>query len=186
MAVLLGMSYYERNLPHWQPEGRAIFLTWRLRGSLPAGFVRGLQKLSGEHGKQFLAVDQRLDAAATGPRWLRRPEIASCVEAAIRRGVVLGRFVLHAYVVMPNHVHVLLDPLAPVRGITAGIKGASARDGNRVLRRVGKPFWQDESFDHWVRSSAQFERIRAYIEHNPVKAGLAASPEEWQWSSAYK
>jgi putative transposase len=87
---------------------------------------------------------------------------------------------------MPNHVHVLLEPRAPVRGITAGIKGASAREANRMLRRQGKPFWQEESFDHWVRNSAQFEKIRAYIENNPVKAGLATSPEKWQWSSAHK
>jgi putative transposase len=186
MAVLPGMGYYERNLPHWHPEGRAIFLTWRLFGSLPAGFVRELQRFSKQPGKQFLAADERLDAAATGPRWLGRPEIASCVETAIRRGAQLGRFVLHAYVVMPNHVHVLLEPRAPVRGITAGIKGASAREANRMLRRQGKPFWQEESFDHWVRNSAQFEKIRAYIENNPVKAGLATSPEKWQWSSAHK
>ncbi len=95
----------------------------------------------------------------------------------------MGRFVLHAFVVMPNHVHVLLDPLASLAGITNGIKGASAREANRLLRRTGRPFWQDESFDHWVRSAAQFERVRNYIECNPVKAGLVARPEDWQWSS---
>jgi putative DNA methylase len=93
---------------------------------------------------------------------------------------------LHAYVVMRNHVHVLLDPHVPLRRITGGIKGVSARDANGALGRTGKAFWQDESFDHWIRDSAQFERIRTYIEHNPVKAGLAARPEDWRWSSAHK
>jgi hypothetical protein len=55
-----------------------------------------------------------------------------------------------------------------------------------MLGRTGKPFWQDESFDHWVRDGAQFESVRAYIEQNPVKAGLVAKPEEWRWSSAHK
>ena len=180
------IGYYQRNLPHWQPEGRAIFLTWRLYGSLPRHFVLQLEKLKEDPGKKFLAADLRLDAAATGPRWLSDPEIAGYAEDAIKRGGELGHYVLHAYVVMPNHVHVLLTPLAPLRRITGGIKGVSARDANGTLGRTGKAFWQDESFDHWIRSSAQFERIRAYIEQNPVKAGLATNPQDWQWSSAHK
>ena len=161
------MTYYARNLPHWQPDGRTIFLTWRLHGSLPRGFVHQLQKLEKDSGKQFLTADLSLDAAATGPRWLSDPEIAGYAEDAIDRGAELGHYNLHAYVVMPNHVHLLLDPQVPLRRITGGIKGVSARDANGALGRTGKPFWQDESFDHWIRNGAQFERIRNYIEHNP-------------------
>jgi len=61
------MSYYERNLPYWHPEGRTIFLTWRLHGSLPRSFVRDLERLKEDPGKQFLAADRRLDAGTTGP-----------------------------------------------------------------------------------------------------------------------
>jgi putative DNA methylase len=179
-------GYYQRNLPHWQPEGRAIFLTWRLYGSLPRNFVRQMEKVKDDPARQFLAVDLRLDAAATGPRWLSDPEIAWHAEAAIKRGGELGHYVLHAYVVMPNHVQVLLTPLTTLRRITGGIKGVSAKDANGTLGRTGKAFWQDESFDHWVRNAAQFERIRAYIEQNPVRAGLATNPQDWQWSSAHK
>lgn len=178
------MSYYERNLPHWHPEGRTIFLTWRLHGSLPQSFVHDLEKLKEDPGKQFLAADRMLDAAATGPRWLADLEIAGYVVDTLIRGAELNHYFLHAYVVMSNHVHVLLDPLVPLRRITGGIKGVSARDANGVLGRTGKPFWQDESFDHWVRNEAQFERVRTYIERNPVKAGLVARPEDWKWSSA--
>ncbi len=180
------MSYYERNLPHWHPEGRAIFLTWRLYGSLPREFVKRLEKLHSNPGKQFLVADQRLDAAATGPRWLSDPEIAGYAEDAIKRGAELGQYVLHAYVVMPNHVHVLLDARASLRRITGGIKGTSAREANKTLHRTGRAFWQDESFDHWVRNGTQFERTRTYIERNPVKAGLAETPERWRWSSAHR
>ncbi len=180
------MTYYARNMPHWQPEGRTIFLTWRLCGSLPAEFAHDLRKLKEQPGRQFSAADVKLDAAATGPRWLGEPEIAGYAEAAIRRGAELGQYVLHAYVVMPNHVHILLDPVAPLPRITNGIKGVSARDANRALRRTGRAFWQDESFDHWIRTGAQCERIRNYIEQNPVKAGLVARAELWKWSSAHK
>lgn len=148
--------------------------------------MRDLEKLKGEPGKQFLEADRRLDAAATGPRWLSDPEIAGYVVDSLIRGAELGHYFLRAYVVMPNHVHVLLDPLAPLRRITGGIKGVSARDANGALGRTEKPFWQDESFDHWIRNGAQFERVRRYIERNPVKAGLVARPEDWEWSSAYR
>ena len=70
--------------------------------------------------------------------------------------------------------------------VMSTLKGVSARNANAELGRVGEPFWQDESFDHWIRDSSQFERIRSYIEQNPVKAGLAKKPEDWQWSSARK
>jgi len=114
--------YYHRNLPHWQPEGQPIFLTWRLHGSLPKGFTSHLRKWENEPAKQFLAADLKLDAASTGPRWLSDPKIAAPAEHAIRRGAELGHYVLHAYVVMPNHIHMLLNPLVPLRRITGGIK----------------------------------------------------------------
>ena len=85
---------------------------------------------------------------------------------------------------MPNHVHVLLDPFVPLARLTMGIKRASAKDANAKLGRTGMPFWQDESFDHWVRNPGQFARIQTYIESNPVKARLCARPQDWPWSSA--
>ena len=189
------MTFYRRNLPHWHPEGKIIFITWRLYGSLPGGstaakvaksiVATSTAKSGCVTGKQFVILDRYLDFACTGPRWLADGEIAACVEDTIFRGVELGHYGLYAYVLMPNHVHVLLQPLAPLARITAGIKGVSARNANARLGRVGKHFWQDESFDHWVRNSAEFERIQRYIEWNPVKAGLVTRPEDWRWSSAH-
>jgi REP element-mobilizing transposase RayT len=127
-----------------------------------------------------------LDTAATGPLWLNDPEIAGYVERALKQGAELRHYVLRAYVIMPNHVHVLLDPLVDLYRLTGGIKGVSARDANVRLGRTGKPFWQDESFDHWIRDAGQFTRTRSYIENNPVKARLCAKPEDWRWSSAPK
>lgn len=53
-----------------------------------------------------------------------------------------------------------------------------------MLGFTGRPFWQDESYDHLVRENAEFDRIVRYIETNPVNAGLVASPEQFRWSSA--
>ncbi len=180
------MSYYERNLPHWHPEGKAVFLTWRLSGSLPRSALAHFANLHTDPRRQFLAAERSLDAALAGLRWLAQPEIASLVVKALQRGEELRRFVLRSWVVMPNHVHVLLEPAGSIRAITKGIKGVTAREANALLGRVGKPFWQDESFDRWIRNAAEFERVHLYVVGNPVKAGLAQRPQEWRWSSAYK
>jgi putative transposase len=189
--IIHAMSYYERNLPHWHPEGKAIFLTWRLYGSLPAALVHQLQshkiKSGLTSGQQFADFDQHLDHAQSGPLWLKNPVIADSVVSTLRRGQnELNQYILHAYVVMANHIHVLLVPRIAAARITRGMKGVTSRDANRILGRTGQPFWQDESFDHWARDSAEEERIRKYIEGNPVKAGLVAKPEDWLWSSAHK
>lgn len=89
-----------------------------------------------------------------------------------------------AWVVMPNHVHVLLFPYQELSQVMLVIKSASARRANRLLERIGQRFWQDESFDHWVRDDRERRRIIRYIEANPVEAGLVAAPEDWRWSSA--
>ena len=180
------MTYYERNLPHWHPAGRIIFLTWRLYGSLPASFLRSLGEDKAQPaGKFFRVVDCQLDQARTGPLWLKDPRIAGYVVRALQRGEVeLEQYALLSFVVMANHVHVLLEPKIDVARITKGIKGVTAKEGNQILGRTGRRFWQDESYDHWVRSPSECDRIRSYIERNPVVAGLVARPDEWPWSSA--
>ena len=176
------MTYYERNLPHWHPPEQDIFLTWRLKGSLPA-HLRGIASKD-MPGARFLDLDRALDRADAGPLWLREPNIAKCVVAALRKAAEQRLLELHAYTVMANHVHALLTPIAPLRKITRLIKGATAHEANRLLGLTGSHFWQDESFDHWVRNIEEWRKIRTYIERNPVAAGLVARPEEWPWSSA--
>ena len=55
---------------------------------------------------------------------------------------------------------------------------------NRLLGRTGRPFWQEESFGHWVRSAQELQDLIEYVENNPVKAGLVGAKEQWRWSSA--
>ena len=130
-------------------------------------------------------MDRLLDRAATGPSHLRRPEIAALVVSAIRDGDRrFSRYRLHSFVVMPNHVHLLVTPSVPATKWLGPLKGFTAHEANLLLGRTGRPFWQNESYDRLVRSPDEFERIRLYIENNPVKAGLAAAPEDFEWSSA--
>jgi putative transposase len=176
------MTYYVRNLPHWQPEGKDIFITWRLHGSLPANLRFTDPKQSA--GMRFKTFDRALDRAGAGPLWLKDPRIAECVISTLQNGQERQIFGLRAYVVMANHVHVLLEPGIPIARITQEIKGQTAREANRLLGLIGTRFWQQESFDHWIRSTAEWSRIRSYIERNPVTAGLVKKPEDWPWSSA--
>jgi len=177
------MSFYRRRLPHWQPEGVPIFLTWRLHGSLPRG-ISMPDSLSTE-GERFLAIDRAMDRPSSGPTWLKDPRIASCfVDTLFIAEKKWGLSELFAWVVMSNHVHVLLKPHKALREVTRAVKKTSAREANIILDRGGIPFWQDESYDHWVRDEKEFNRIVRYIESNPVRAGLVDSVELWPWSSA--
>jgi REP element-mobilizing transposase RayT len=168
-----------RHLPHRYAVGKAIFLTWRLHGTLPKGRSFPEKLTSGE---AFVAMDSLLDSAGTGPRFLCRPEIASIVVDAILRRE-RRHYELHAWVVMPNHVHLLITPLIEVSRVMQSLKRFTARECDRILGLTGQPFWQDESYDHLVRDDPEFSRNVRYIEMNPVKCGLAASPEEFLWSS---
>jgi REP element-mobilizing transposase RayT len=106
------------------------------------------------------------------------------VTACIRKGAPADCG-LHAWVVMPNHVHLLFTPNIEPSVVLRRLKGASAREANQLLGLTGQPFWQAESYDRLVRSPAEFERIEEYIVQNPVRAGLARSQEEYPWSSAF-
>lgn len=129
-------------------------------------------------------IDRYLDMTRKGPMFLRRPEVAASITQGLARGAEMGFYELRAFVVMPNHVHILFHPHREVSRVLQWIKGSTAREANQVLARTGKPFWQRESYDHWVRNEQQFKRIVCYIENNPVKAGLAINASQYPWSSA--
>ncbi len=100
-----------------------------------------------------------------------------------------GRTVhLHAFVVMPDHVHMLFTPLLCEGGepyslarIMNGIKGASSHSVNKLLDRKGR-LWEAESFDRMTRSDGDFEFRLMYIVENPIAAGLAKGPDDYRWA----
>lgn len=95
-------------------------------------------------------------------------------------------FELRAFAVMGNHVHAVFRPEGLASRALQWLKGSTARQANQLLARTGEPFWQRESYDHWVRDDRELARISAYIENNPVAAGLVAEASQYQWSSAWK
>jgi putative transposase len=137
--------------------------------------------------------DEWLDLRAAN-RSLETPSLAQIVVDAIRF-FAEDRYDLYAYVVMPSHFHWLWLPRqgwveslgewrTPRERITYSVNRFTSTQCNRLLNKKG-PFWQKESYDHWVRDMEELERIIRYIEENPVKAGLAEAPEEWPFSSAH-
>jgi len=97
---------------------------------------------------------------------------------------VLHHYALHAFVVMPNHVHLLLSPSVSLPKLTKSLKGITAKRANEMLALTGRLFWQEESYGHLARNEREFERIRSYIERNPVRAGLVKEADHYRWSSA--
>jgi putative transposase len=176
------MPEYKRRLPHFQPNDAYLFLTWRLWGSLPA---KAEAVPHPTPGHAFAAADRELDRRNSRPLWFKDTRIAELVSRTILAGDSERRYYdLCAWVVMPNHVHLLALPRVPVSTLMKWLKGSTARDGNLILGRTGNPFWQDESYDHYLRDSLQLNRTVTYIEENPVSAGLVTEAERWPWSSA--
>ena len=145
------MYDYRRKLPHYQKPDRALFITFCKLGREPF------------------------------PAEARSAILKHCLHDHGKR------YELHAAVVMPEHVHLLLTPLRDEQGWPHGlpailklIKGCSARTVNKLGSGSG-PVWQEESFDHVLRSSENFTEKLEYIRQNPVRRLLDPRSEEYLW-----
>jgi REP element-mobilizing transposase RayT len=142
---------YRRRLPHIQKDNRPIFLTF-----------------------------------TTCRRW-KLPDTARDIVLDCCLAQNSRKLDLHASVVMPDHVHLILTPLRRQDGwtyslpeIMHAIKGAAASRINRTLERSG-PVWQEEFFDHVLRSNESLGEKVNYVCQNPVRAGLVRNETEYRW-----
>jgi putative transposase len=200
--------FYRRHLPHWQPPGATLFVTFRLAGSLPQAMIDELQAADRQRETVLSRIEDRaerqkqanlearrsfgrwdiaLDEAQSGRRWLAIPAVANVVAEALhyRDGRVYD---LMAFCIMPNHVHLVCTPLPgedgkchPLQRILQSLKRHTARQANRILGRQGA-FWQAESYDHVVRDERELARVVDYVIDNPVKAGLTSDGLSWPWT----
>ncbi len=119
------------------------------------------------------------------PESLLEPEIAEIVTKSLHHDDG-RRYVLHCYVLMPDHFHAILRPLArddgfiPLPEIMHGIKSTTAHRVNRLSGRTGG-FWLDQSYTRIIRCVGEYEETWHYIRCNPIKAGFVDRPEEWKW-----
>ena len=99
-----------------------------------------------------------MDEARTGPFYLRQPAIAEMIVESIHHHAnQLRRYTLRAFVVMPNHVHMLVNPQVPLPVLTKTLKGYTEKQANQMLGLTGNAFWQEESYDRLVRDNNEFE-----------------------------
>ena len=177
-------GWHERGyIPHLDGEEFMQFVTFRLADSMPPE-VLNRWRLEAKSDAAFRKkVEQYLDAGY-GECHLRKPEIAAIVRDALLFHAD-SKYRLDAWVTMPNHGHILLATFPGVHlpDVMHSIKSFTAHEANKILNRIGQ-FWQPESFDRYIRSARHYAAVVRYIENNPVKAGLCATPEEWPFSSA--
>ncbi len=186
------VEIYRRNLPHWRQGGVTYFVTFRLADSLPQEKLEELKierekwlkthheplskKDKQEYWRLFSKkVEDWLDAGI-GSCVLRDPKVAKIVADALLH-FDGERYKLGEWVVMPNHVHLLVTPKNghELTDILHSWKSFSANEINELLGLSGQ-LWQHESFDHIVRSQEELERIEQYIRDNPKKAGITVAP----------
>jgi REP element-mobilizing transposase RayT len=201
-------------LPHVKREGASYFVSFRLADSLPEAVLLKIQGRRAERLRRLHAEEEAHQTLGVAPRGedtledierdyfrqiegyldkgdgecvLRRPAVAGLVASAL--AFFDGqRYRLDAWVVMPNHVHAVVWPMPnhSLSEILHSWKRFTSREANKVLGRTGDPFWQRESYDHWIRNDEEHARCCRYTILNPVKAKLCAAPEAWRWSSAWR
>lgn len=156
-------------LPHYDGYDVSQHVVFRLFDSVPAGVRSGDDILDQGFGSAVLAAE----------------ECAREVVAVLIHGDEAGRYFLHAWCVMPNHVHVLIATNAQFElgRIVRSWKAYSAAKINALLGRRGR-LWAADYFDRYVRDQAHFETTKRYIEMNPVAAGLCDAPKDWRFGSA--
>lgn len=187
-------QWYSRGyIPHRDEPHLLQSISYRLADSLPQEKLRAL-----DDELRSLPEDQR-DAA-------RRRKIETWLDAgmgccALRHPAVAGyvqnsflhfhgeRYHLHAWCIMPNHVHILIEPLTDLATIVQSWKSftarwALARNAELELGVPGENFWMREYWDRYIRDEYHYRKVVDYIHQNPVSAGLCATPDAWPWSSA--
>jgi REP element-mobilizing transposase RayT len=183
-------------LPHWEAEGGAYFVTFRLGDSLPQSLLdsfrferkdifltaerQGRQPSAAELKRLDELFSERIEAqldSGCGACHLAKPQIADMVTGALQffEGQRYRQF---AWSVMPNHVHAVFRPLPnwPLEKIMHSWKSFTAKQADRMLNRAGE-FWEPEYFDHLLRSEEEFYRYVEYVASTPERAGL----KDWKW-----
>lgn len=177
-------------LPHWDFSKSHQAITFRLADSVPSSAIAkwrdGLTPETQETEEQarLHRLIAKYEDAGHGDCILRLPECAELVQKSLLDGHETS-YDLLAWVVMPNHVHVLirLNEGASLSKIVQIWKGGTSLKINRLLERKGT-VWEADYYDRYIRDQEHLNNAVAYIHDNPVMAGLCKEPSKWPFSSA--
>ncbi len=189
-AIPAPLGWHSRGyLPHFDGGAIAQAITFLLADALPKELLLRWENEFATLSKEVASrekhkrIERFLDSGS-GARWLREPQIARLIEQALLN-FDGERYGLHAWVVMPNHVHVLMTPFEgfELSAILHSWKSYTSKEANRLLHRTGQ-FWQEGYFDRYIRTEEHYRKAVEYIESNPVMAGLCERKEDWPFGSA--
>ncbi len=178
----------ENRLPHWQQYGAVYFVTFRLADSVPAHLRDAWEEereiwlrfhpkpwdadSAREYHERFSGAVERWLDAGHGACVLKEPACAEIVAGALRHfdGSRCGHL---AWVVMPNHFHLLFvqRPEWPLEKLLHSWKRFTARRINESLGKTG-PLWQRDYFDRLIRDRKHFANCVRYLRRNPQRANL--------------
>jgi putative transposase len=161
-------------------SAREKLLTYRLRRDADGNTSQDAQRMA----ELFAYWDLTLDLSP-GPRWLEHPDVAAYARRALRdMDGVLCR--VRSWVLLPTHIHVLAqrhhDHMAApgMLHVADALKTPVAYRVRRTLR-VFSPVWEDDVHIHTLDGGGDIERTLRYLRQEPVRAGLVATPDEWEW-----
>ena len=177
-------------LPHFDGGEIPQTITFRLHDSLPQALLMRWRQEIKRQPELNLDVELRrrieiyLDQGY-GSAYLKDQRIAALIQNALLH-FDGKRYQLSAWVVMPNHVHLMATPCRghTLSRIMHSLKSYTSQEANKLLEKQGK-FWMDEYFDRFIRDAEHFTRAVSYIENNPVKAHLCKAAYQWRFSSAW-
>lgn len=185
--------HYRGYLPHLEQKPVQV-ITFRLADSVPKEVV-GQWKHELEIDRDVSQLDKRMihlrklidqyEDAGYGNCYLKDDNIAKLMEETLfyydRKHYQLIR-----WCIMPNHVHVMIEPKESytLSTILKEWKSYTSHGAKKILGITGT-FWMKEYFDRYVRDMNHYKNAIAYIDANPVKSGLTKRPSDWRWSSAY-
>jgi REP element-mobilizing transposase RayT len=193
-------GWYSRGyFPHLDMPGTLQSITFRLADSMPQSVLKQLEEelkfipISVREAERRKKIDQWLDAGL-GCCALQHP----CVAEVMQQTLLIAdgeRYRLLVWCVMPNHVHVLIEPLISLSLIVQSWKSFAAKWaishnvelGLGIPKPVGSTknqFWMREYWDRYIRDEKHFHAVVDYIHNNPVKAGFCQEASAWPWSSA--
>ena len=176
-------------LPHFDAPQAMHALTYRLADAIPQDALERIQRQHAafpddERARRLRSAIERFSDAGAGSCVLADPRCARIVRDNWQH-FAGRRYHLIAWVIMPNHAHVLIQVLAghPLPRIVNSWKSYTSSRINRLLGRSGA-LWMPDYWDRYIRDAAHAKACLHYIEQNPVSAGLMARAEDWAWSSA--
>lgn len=181
--------YSRKGLPHFDGQEITQFITFRLADSIPQSLVNEMKEdLKTFKGNIDREKEERMQALldkGMGSCILGEPRCAELMQKSIQF-LDPKRYELRAWVVMPNHINMLVK-FGEGQSLSSALHSLKSYTGHE-LKKVHPELdsiWQIESFDRYIRNEEHYGRTLSYIHENPVTAGLCSRPEQFRWSSAF-